>query len=77
MMGVGQTRQLTLSRVQICFHVNDCKISHESSKVVDTTNDWLQAEYESTFEDGLGVMKVNRGNIYKYLGMSLDFSEKG
>jgi hypothetical protein len=29
------------------------------------------------FEDGLGAMKVIRGKIHKYLGMSLDFSEKG
>ncbi len=25
----------------ICFHVNYCNTSHESSKVVDTTIDWL------------------------------------
>jgi hypothetical protein len=29
------------NQITICFHVNDCKISHESSKVVDTTIDWL------------------------------------
>ena len=34
------------------------------------------AQYESIFKDGSGVMKVNRGKIHKYLGMSLDFSEK-
>ncbi len=28
-------------QITICFHVNDCKISHESSKGVDTTIDWL------------------------------------
>ncbi len=39
--------------------------------------DWLQAEYESIFEDGLGEMKVHRGKVRKYLGMSLDFSHKG
>ncbi len=31
----------------------------------------------SIFEDGLGAMKVHRGKIHKYLGMSLDFSVKG
>jgi hypothetical protein len=61
--------------ITICFHVNDCKISHESSKVVDTTIDWVQAKYKSTFKDGLGAIKVNRGKIHKYLGVFLDFSE--
>ena len=66
-------------QITICFHVNDCnKISHESiKKVVDSTIDWLRAEYEGIFEDGLGAMKVHRGKIHKYLGMSLNFSEKG
>ncbi len=44
--------------------------------MVDETIKWLQAEYESIFEDGSGVMKVHRGNVYKYLGLSLDFSHK-
>jgi hypothetical protein len=45
--------------------------------VVDATIKWLQAEYESIFEDGSGVMNVHRGKVHKYLGMSLDFSHKG
>ncbi len=28
-------------QITICFHVYDCKISHESSKVIDDTIDWL------------------------------------
>ncbi len=44
---------------------------------MDTTIAWLRANYESIFEDGLGAMKVHRGKIHKYLGMSLDFSVKG
>jgi hypothetical protein len=51
MMHVNKT--VNGKQITFCFHANDCKISHESSKVVDTTIDWLQAEYESTFEDGL------------------------
>ena len=43
-------------QITICFHVDDCKISHESSKVIDDTIDWLQSEYESIFEDGSGAM---------------------
>jgi hypothetical protein len=61
----------------ICFHVDNCKISHEYDRVVDETINWLQVEYESIFEDGSGVMKVHRGKVHKYLGMSLNFSHKG
>ncbi len=58
----------------ICFHVDDCKISHVSKKVVDEIIEWLRKDYESIFEDGSGKMKVSRGKIHKYLGMTLDFS---
>ncbi len=64
-------------QITICFHVDDCKISHECTKVVDATIKWHQAEYESIFIDGSGVMMVHRGKVHKYLGMSLDFSHKG
>ncbi len=64
-------------QITICFHVNNCKISHECTKVVDATIKWLQAEYESIFKDGSGVMKVHRGKVHKYLGVALDFSHKG
>jgi hypothetical protein len=64
-------------QITICIHIDDCKISHESSKVVDTTIAWLQAKYESIFEDGLRAMKVHIGKIQKYLGMSLEFSVNG
>ena len=42
----------------ICFHVDDCKISHESTPVVDNTISWLKEDYEVLFEDGSGAMKV-------------------
>jgi hypothetical protein len=45
--------------------------------VVDETIKLLQAENESIFKDGSGVMKIHRGKVHKYLGMSLDFSHKG
>ncbi len=64
-------------QITICFHVDDCKILHESNKVVDESIDWLQAEYESIFKDGSGEMKVHRGKVHKYLEMTLDSSHKG
>lgn len=65
------------SQMTICFHVDDCKLSHKSSKSMDDMIDWLKLEYESIFEDGSGKMTVNRGKVHKYLGMTLDFSKKG
>jgi len=61
-------------QLTVCFHVDDCKISHVCSRVVTDTIDWLRMEYENVFEDGSGLMKVHRGKTHKYLGMSLDFS---
>jgi hypothetical protein len=58
----------------ICFHVDDCKISHVSPKVIDDMIAWLRQEYESIFTDGSGKMKVARGKVHKYLGMTLDFA---
>jgi hypothetical protein len=61
----------------ICFHVDDCKISHKSAKVNDDTISWLRRDYESIFTDGSGKMKVARGKVHKYLGMKLDFTTAG
>jgi hypothetical protein len=65
------------NQMTICFHVDDCKISHRSAKEVDNIIQWLRTEYESIFEDGSGKMKVSRGKIHEYLGMTLDFSSPG
>jgi len=67
-------KQVKGEQLTVCFHVDDCKISHVSPKVVDETIEWQQSEYEHIFEDGTGLMKVHRGKTYKYLGMTLDFS---
>ena len=64
-------------QMTICFHVDDCKLSHRSSKVMDLMIGWLREEYESIFEDGSGKMKVSRGKVHEYLGMTLDYSVKG
>ncbi len=64
-------------QVMICFHIDDCKLSHKSSAVFDDTIAWLRVNYEGIFEDGLGQMELHRGKIHKSLGMSLDFSHKG
>ncbi len=61
-------------QLTVCFHVDDCKISHVNPKVIDKIIEWLRSEYENIFEDGTRQMKVHRGKNHKYLGMSLDFS---
>ncbi len=58
----------------ICFHVDNCKISHVILKVIDDMIAWLPQEYESIFSDGSGKMKVARGKVHKYLGTMLDFA---
>ena len=63
-------------QMTICFHVDDCKISHVSTKAVDEMIEWLKAGYETIWEDGTGKMKVSRGKVHKHLGMTLDFSIK-
>ena len=40
-------------QVTICFHIDDCKILHVSTIVVDEAIGWLQTKYESIFKDGL------------------------
>ena len=66
-------KQINGKQCTICFHVDDCKISHLSKEVVDHIIEWLRRDYERIFKDGSGKMKVNRGKVHKYLGMSLDF----
>ncbi len=64
-------------QVRIFCYIDDCKISHKSSAVIDDTIAWLRVKYESIFEDGLGQINVHRGKTHKYLSISLDFSHKG
>ena len=36
----------------VCFHVDDCKLSHVDPKANDRLIEALKDEYESIFEDG-------------------------
>jgi hypothetical protein len=77
MMGASVANKVVKGKqVTICFHIDDCKISHKSSAVIDNAVAWLRVKYKSIFEGGLGQMKVHWGKTHKYLGMSLDFSHK-
>jgi hypothetical protein len=70
-------KQVDGSQMTICFHVDDCKLSHISPAANDKMIKWLRQEYESIFEDGTGKMTVNRGKIHTYLGMKLDYTLRG
>ena len=61
----------------ICFHVDDCKVSHIDPKVNDDLEAKLRKEYEYIMEDGSRKMKVHQGKVHEYLGMTLDYSTPG
>jgi hypothetical protein len=64
-------------QLTICFHVDDCKLSHRKTKVIDSMIEYLRQEYESIFENGSGAMMVSRGKIHNFLGMTLDYTVRG
>jgi len=55
----------------IVWHVDDLKISHADSSVVDEVIESLRSEFGK-----VGELSVNRGKIHDYLGMELDFSDE-
>jgi hypothetical protein len=60
------------SQHTLLFHVDDVKSSHKDSKVNDQFDKWLQENYGEH-----GEVAIHRGKKHDYLGMELDFSEKG
>ena len=60
------------SQCTIVWHVDDLKISHKKSSVVDDVISSLKAEYGK-----VGELTVRRGDVHDYLGMKLDFSNAG
>ena len=61
----------------ICFHVDDYKLSHKSSRQMDRMIEYLRKEYESIFEDGSGKMTIKLSKVHEYIGMTIDYSEPG
>jgi hypothetical protein len=59
-------------QLTIVWHVDDLKISHRDSKVVDIMLDKLDKEYGSVRK-----MTIRRGPVHDYLGMRIDFSNPG
>ena len=65
------------SHMKICFHVDDCKLSHHKRKANDFMMEWIHQDYESIFEDGSGNMSVSLGKVHEYLEMTLDYTVHG
>ena len=61
----------------ICWHVSDCKLIHIDKRVNVRFILVLKEEYESIFEDGSGQMIVSRRKIHAYLGIKLEYTQKG
>lgn len=56
----------------ILFHVDDLKSSHVDPKVNDKFAKWLEMKYGEH-----GKVKIHRGKVHDYLGMTFDYTEKG
>jgi hypothetical protein len=61
----------------LCFHIDDCKLSHHKTKVMNIMIDYLRQQYEIIFVNGSCAMTVSRGKIHKYLDMTLDYTIRG
>lgn len=65
------------NQLTIVWHVDDLKISHKAEKTVTRMVTWLKRTYERMFDDGSGAMKICRGKLHEYLGMTIDYRVKG
>jgi hypothetical protein len=59
-------------QLTVCWHFDDLKASHMTPEVVDSFIEWVKVQY-----GGIGEVKVTRGKIHDYLGMTLDYSIPG
>jgi hypothetical protein len=59
-------------QITVCWHVDDLKVSHEKSQVIDNFIAWIKETYGK-----IGEVKVTRGKVHQYLGMTLDYSTPG
>jgi hypothetical protein len=58
----------------VTWHVDDVKVSHVDSKVVEDFIEWVKEKYE---DPEIGKVKVSRGKRHDYLGMILDYNTDG
>jgi hypothetical protein len=65
-------RQVNNKQHTVRFHVDDLMSSHVDIKVNDEFERWLNKMYGAH-----GAVKVTRGKIHDYLGMTFDFTTPG
>ena len=65
------------AQLTVVWNVDYLKVSHIDGGVVTRMAAWIKKTYERLFKDGSGAMKLNRGMIHEYLGMTLDYSNRG
>jgi hypothetical protein len=70
-------KMIEKKQITICFHVDNCKVLHKLSRVLDKAIKWLRRDYESIFIDGSGAMVVHQGLVHRYLGMAIIYSTRG
>ena len=63
------TKMIRGKQMTICWHVDDLKISHRRKAEVQKIGHWLRSIY--------GNISVSHGDKHTYLGMDLDYSDKG
>ena len=54
----------------VCLHIDDLKVSHMDPRENTRCGDWLSGTYDVT-------VMAHQGAVHDYLGMILNFSEKG
>ena len=58
----------------VVMYVDDLLISCKKKEVVDEFVQWIETNYG---EDGIGKVKVSRGNRHEYLAMTMIFNDDG
>jgi hypothetical protein len=59
-------------QITVSWHVDDLKVIHEDKSTIDDFIEWVKLTYGS-----IGTVKVCRGSVHDYLGMTLDYRVKG
>jgi hypothetical protein len=67
-----ENREKNGSQQTLLFHVDNLKSSHKNPKVNDKFEHWLQSNYGQH-----GKVVHHCGKVHEYLGMEIDYTEKG
>jgi hypothetical protein len=60
-------------QLTVCWHVDDLLLGHIKPTVVTKFLDWLSQRYDTPKKK----LNATRGHTYDYLGMNIDFSQRG